>query len=90
MTNLTEMELICLNVMGGFGEYDNLEENLDDNMCCAQISDFPIERSKVRGVLSSLIQKNLCFYDGGDNYAGNVPSVFWLTDKGVETYWAAR
>jgi hypothetical protein len=90
MTNLTEMETICLNVMGDFTSYDTLEETLDDNMCCATLRDFPIERSQVRGVLSSLIKKGLCFFDDGEDYGDGVPSVWWLTDLGVETYWAAK
>lgn len=89
MTKLTEMETICLNVMGGNGEYDTLQGNLDYNMCCAAISEFPIDRKTVRGVLTSLINKDLVIYDDGDDQDG-VPPVWWLTNLGVETYWAAK
>jgi len=90
MIKLTDMEKACVLVMGsaGVGEMDDrtAEEIIDDNMCMADLSDFPFDASVVRGVISSLIKKGLAVYFPRDDET----DLYWLTDNGVRAFFEMK
>lgn len=77
----TKLELKVIKNIGGFLNYDELETNLDDNATYFTINEIDIELKKLRGVLSSLEQKQLIFKD----YVGE--PLFAVTDFGVKEYY---
>lgn len=77
----TELELKVIKSIGGFLNYDDLESNLDDNATYFTINDIDIEPKILRGVLSSLEQKQLIFKD----YVGE--PLFAVTNFGVKEYY---
>lgn len=77
----TKLELKVIKNIGGFLNYDELETNLDDNATYFTIKEIDIEPKKLRGVLSSLEQKQLIFKD----YVGE--PLFAVTDFGVKEYY---
>lgn len=83
---LTDLEKIVVNKYFGFN-YNDLESNLDDN---ANWVDFysveEIESKILRGVFSSLVQKELIFFaecDEGTYYISDLGVILWfyLNDK---------
>lgn len=77
----TKLELKVIKNIGCFLNYDELETNLDDNATYFTINEIDIEPKKLRGVLSSLEQKQLIFKD----YVGE--PLFVVTNFGVKEYY---
>lgn len=77
----TKLELKVIKNIGGFLNYDELETNLDDNATYFTINEIDIKPKKLRGVLSSLEQKQLIFKD----YVGE--PLFAVTNFGVKEYY---
>ena len=90
MTALTEMEKACVLIMGHAG-YSTVsatcaEDIMDDNMTFADITDFPFPPKIVRGVISSLIKKDMAVYFPRDDDA----DLYCLADDGIRAFWEMK
>jgi len=90
MTALTEMERACVLIMGHAGYSSSgtasAEEMMDDNMTFADITDFPFAPKIVRGVISSLIKKDMAVYF----HRPDDTDLYCLTDDGIKSFWEMK
>ena len=67
MNTFTQLEKTILNLVAGYRNYDNLESEISDNAVGIYLNDVtkytPIDAKTARGVLSSLIQKDMLYTD---------------------------
>ena len=79
----TKYEKAILKIIANWRNYDNLESELNDNAFGVYLSDVteytPLDAKTARGVLSSLIQKDMLYYDTVNGY-----NFFRATDKCLE------
>ena len=79
----TTKELAILDIVSEWRNYDNLESEINDNAVGVYLRDIleftPMSANEARGVLSSLIQKNMLYLDrvNGENF-------FRATDECLE------
>ena len=79
----TKNEKAILWIVSEWRNYDNLESEINDNAVGVYLRDIieytPMDAKTARGVLSSLIQKDMLYLDGvnGENF-------FRATDKCLE------
>lgn len=79
----TELESKVIKSIGDFLNYDDLETNLEDNATYFVMSEIDIEPKILRGVLSSLEQKDLIYKD---KKSVDEP-MFMVTDFGIKEYY---
>lgn len=79
----TELETKVIKQIGGFLNYETLEENLCDNATAFWFNEIKgIEKKQLRGVISSLEKKKLiCSDDVNDD------PMFRVTNKGLKEYY---
>ena len=81
--NFTTNELVLLNLLSAFRNYDDLESELSDNAVGFYEWDIKeytdIDIKVARGVISSLIQKDMIYTD-----SVNGKAFFRATDKCIE------
>jgi hypothetical protein len=79
----TKYERAILAIVASWRNYDNLESELNDNACGVYLRDIveytPLDTKTARGVLSSLIQKDMLYTD-----RVNGEMFFRATDKCLE------
>ena len=80
----TELELKIIAIIGNFLNYETLEANLQDNATYFDIDDVKqltgMATKEARGVVSSLIKKNILVLDTTDH------PIFWVTPDGLREY----
>lgn len=79
----TELESKVIKNIGDFLNYDDLETNLEDNATYFVMSEIDIEPKILRGVLSSLEQKDLIY----KNEKSVDEPMFMVTDFGIKEYY---
>lgn len=79
----TLYELKIISLVAEWRNYDNLESELNDNACGVYLNDIieytPLDTKTARGVLSSLIKKDMLYCD-----KVNGEQFFRATDKCLE------
>lgn len=93
LPELTELELKVVERFGCFLNYPDLRDNIDDNATFFDFEEIAhetgIAHNILRGVLSSLIKKELIDLDGSTWYGRKIidGAGFNVTYKGIITYY---
>ena len=90
----TELEKKVIETFGSYLNYESLEDNLNDNATFFTFTEAEIlteiKPEQLKGVISSLVKKGICYIDDSTIYSINYESLFLVTNAGVETYYRLK